>query len=83
MAMPGLNDQSRALQAQIWKFSLSQTVAWTRASTVAMAAGKPHLGVPVLMGLWHGLAAAFAEVSDGALLETGWEPLTIWGAKCF
>ena len=64
-------------------FLLSRTVAWTRASPVVMAAGEPHPGIPVLMGLWHGPASAFAEVSDGDLLETGWEPLTIWRAKCF
>ena len=35
---------------------------------VVMAAGKPHPGIPVLQGLCRGPAAAFAEVSDGALL---------------
>lgn len=36
---------------------------------VVMAAGKPHPGIPILLGLWCGPTAAFAAVGDGALLE--------------
>ena len=46
---------------------------------VVMAAGKPHPGIPILLGPWWGPTAAFAEAGDGALLQPGWGPFTIWG----